>query len=117
MKLFKKFGDHFWHLATKNEQKHSVKSLEIRCFSWPKYRKIRTRKNSVFGHFSRSENKKDCVPSVSTEYNFLATCQNQNNLIYRFREMLLTEGHTHWLHIFHTTAVICMGPANLFFLN
>ena len=40
---------------------HCVKSVQIRRFFWsvfsciqPEYRKIRTRKNSVFGHFSRS---------------------------------------------------------------
>ena len=39
-----------------------VKSVQIRIFYWPvfscsqsEYRKIRTRKNSVFGHFSRRE--------------------------------------------------------------
>ena len=41
---------------------HCVNSVQIRSFSWSlfsciqfKYRKIRTGKNSVFGHFSRSE--------------------------------------------------------------
>ena len=39
-----------------------AKSVQIRSFSWPvfsciqsKYREIRTRKNSLFGHFSRSD--------------------------------------------------------------
>ena len=39
---------------------HCVKSVQIRSFYWSmffyigaEYRKIRTRKNSVFGHFSR----------------------------------------------------------------
>ena len=31
------------------------KSVQIRCFFWSKYRKIRTRKSSVFGRFSPSE--------------------------------------------------------------
>ena len=42
--------------------RHCLKSVRIRSFSWSvfsciqsKYRKIRTRKSSVFGHFSRSE--------------------------------------------------------------
>ena len=42
--------------------KHYVKSVQIRSFFWSaffcirtEYRKIRTRKNSVFTHFSRSE--------------------------------------------------------------
>ena len=41
---------------------HCVKSVQIRSFFWSvfsciqsKYREIRTRKNSVFGHFSRSD--------------------------------------------------------------
>ena len=37
---------------------HCAKSVQIRSFFWSifsKYRKIRTEKNSVFGHFSRSE--------------------------------------------------------------
>ena len=33
---------------------HCVKSDQIRSFFWSEYMKIRTRKNSVFGHFSRS---------------------------------------------------------------
>ena len=43
--------------------KHCVISVQIRSFFWSifyciwaEYRKIRTRKNSVFGHFSRSGN-------------------------------------------------------------
>ena len=35
-------------------QHHCVKSVQIRSFFWSEYRKIRTRKNSVSGHFSRS---------------------------------------------------------------
>ena len=42
--------------------KHSVKSVQIRSFFWAvfscirtEYRKIQTTKNSIFGHFSRSE--------------------------------------------------------------
>ena len=38
---------------------HWVKSVQIRSFLWCKYRKIRTRKNSVFEHFSRSDNNID----------------------------------------------------------
>ena len=33
---------------------HCVKSIQIQSFFWFEYRKIQTRKNSVFGHFSRS---------------------------------------------------------------
>ena len=35
--------------------KHCVKSLQIRSFFWSECGKIPTRKNSVFGHFSRSD--------------------------------------------------------------
>ena len=33
---------------------HCSKSVQIRSFFWSEYRKIRSRKNSVFGHLSRS---------------------------------------------------------------
>ena len=33
---------------------HYVKSVQIRRYLWSEYRKIRTRNNSVLGHFSRS---------------------------------------------------------------
>ena len=35
--------------------KHCVKSVQIRSFFWSECGKIPTRKNSVFGHFSRSD--------------------------------------------------------------
>ena len=48
-----------------------VKSVQIRSFFWfvfsciwTEYRKIRTRKNSVFGHFSSSD-----ILNFSTKYN------------------------------------------------
>ena len=34
---------------------YCVKSVQIRSFSWSECGKIRTRKNSVFGHFSHSD--------------------------------------------------------------
>ena len=34
---------------------HCVKSVQIGSFFWSEYRKIRTRKNSFFGHFSRCD--------------------------------------------------------------
>ena len=34
---------------------HCVKSDQIRSFFWFEYGKIRTEKNSVFGHFSPSD--------------------------------------------------------------
>ena len=36
-------------------------SLHIRSFFWSVFSCIRTRKNSVFGHFSRSENSRGCL--------------------------------------------------------
>ena len=33
---------------------HCVKNVQIRSYFWSKYRKIRSRYNTVFGHFSRS---------------------------------------------------------------
>ena len=48
------------------ENGHCVKSVQVRSFSWSifsciltKYRKIRARKNSLFGHFSSSESLKE----------------------------------------------------------
>ena len=34
---------------------HCVKSVQIRSFFWSEYRKIRIRKNFIFGHFLRNE--------------------------------------------------------------
>ena len=34
---------------------HCLKSVQIRTFFWSEYKKIRTRKNSVFGHVSRND--------------------------------------------------------------
>ena len=48
-----------------------MKSAQIRSFFWPvfsyiqsEYRKVQTRKNSVFGHFSRSENMINSIANV-----------------------------------------------------
>ena len=38
----------------KNKHVHCVKSVQIRTFFWSIISRIRTRKNSVFGHFSSS---------------------------------------------------------------
>ena len=40
-----------------DENAHCSKSVQIRCFFWSEYRKIRGWKNSVFVHFSRSVSK------------------------------------------------------------
>ena len=42
-----------------------VKSVEIRSFFWSECGKIRTRKKSVFGHFSRTEVFKKIVNDYS----------------------------------------------------
>ena len=51
--------DHDWLLH------HSVKSVHIWSLFWSEYRKIRTRKNSVFGHCSRSTWWKKCSCQLS----------------------------------------------------
>ena len=51
---------------------HWVKSVQIRSFFWSifscirtEYRKVRARKNSVFGHFSRSEQwRRTCTQQI-----------------------------------------------------
>ena len=52
-------------LLTTNKFTHCVKSFQIRSYFWPvfyciriEYRKIRTRNNSVFGQFSRSDSQR-----------------------------------------------------------
>ena len=51
-----------WNLLHASQTIHCVKSVLIRSYFWSvfsciqsEYRKIRTRNNSVFGHFSRSD--------------------------------------------------------------
>ena len=46
----------FWKLQTiwRSTSLYRVKIVQIRSFFWPVFFCIRTRKNSVFGHFSRS---------------------------------------------------------------
>ena len=44
---------------------HGVKSVQIRSYFWSGYRKIRTRNNSVFGHFSRSVSLLHCFLSLN----------------------------------------------------
>ena len=62
--------DHFVALALKGLNFHCVKSVQIRSFLWlvfsciqSEYRKVRTRKNSVFGHFSRSVQWQSPIPT------------------------------------------------------
>ena len=42
---------------------HCVKSVKIRIFFWSEYWKIRSRKNSVFGYFPRSDDLKVILPT------------------------------------------------------
>ena len=70
---------------------HCVKSVQIRSYFWSifsciriEYRKIRTRNNSVFGHFSRSEyhnwiNPFQCKVAFNTETTHLIRTANQIN--------------------------------------
>ena len=67
-------ADNFINKIGRSEKRHCVKSVQIRSYVWsvfscirteyanlriqPKYRKILTRNNSVFGHFSHSEHAK-----------------------------------------------------------
>ena len=45
----------FTQKQLEGKTKHSVKSVQMRSFFWSVFFCIRTRENSVFGHFSRSE--------------------------------------------------------------
>ena len=70
---------------------HCMKSVQIRSFFCvnlciqPEYGKIRTRKNSVFGHFSHSDRQNSL--QKTNKYRYLlklefvcANCMNQRNL-------------------------------------
>ena len=65
------------------EKSHYVKSVPMRSFFWSvfsyiwtKYRKIRTRKNSVFGHFSRIEYSQVLRNNYSRSINLLVNRYN-----------------------------------------
>ena len=65
------------------EKSHCVKSVPMRSFFWSvfsyiwtKYRKIRTRKNSVFGHFSRIEYSQVLRNNYSRSINLLVNRYN-----------------------------------------
>ena len=67
-------------LNIEREKEHCVKSVQIMSFIWSvfsrirtEYGEIRTRKNSVFGHFSRSrvlKNGKERVMNIDKGYIF-----------------------------------------------
>ena len=63
-----------WNSHKESLAIHCIKSVEIRSYFcyiffciWTEYRKIRTRKNFVFGHFSRSD-------SYSKDLDWICTC-------------------------------------------
>ena len=84
--------------------KHCVKSVQIQSFFWSvffcirtEYRKIWTRKNSVFGHFSCSEILEKSLkhPPISLKINH----NNLENTTYSLtRIMPLTSFCTPWKH-------------------
>ena len=59
--IAQRYNAMFWYIWFATSKAHCVKCVQIRSFFWSvfsrirsEYGKIRTRKNSVFGHFSRS---------------------------------------------------------------
>ena len=70
-----------------HELSHCVKSVQIRSYFWSvffcirtEYRKIRTRKNSVFGHFWRSES--NCHSKfLHSKKQYLWECEISHNII------------------------------------
>ena len=83
------FLDHVSSLC----KKHCVKNVQIQSCFWflfsciqPKYRKIRTRNNSVFENFSRSESKRVKISAMVGVFTFMLL--NQNKLIMKTISML-----------------------------
>ena len=52
------------------EKEHFKKSVQMRSFFLSKYRKIRIRKNSVFGHFSRSATQRELEKNYKEPFLF-----------------------------------------------
>ena len=78
-----------------NKNGHCVKSVQIRSFFWfifscirTEYSKMRTRKYSVFGHFSRSgKNKNSCRLSfVKQENHFQNISNNREDLFIKVKD-------------------------------
>ena len=46
----------YWDYFHSVPHSHCVKSVQVRSYFWSVFSCIRNRNNSVFGHFSRSEN-------------------------------------------------------------
>ena len=88
--------------------KHCVKSVQIRSFFWSvfscirtEYRKIQTRKNSEFGHFSRHN-------ILSTRTNFFLSSSGKIESVQEFKIKLFSSScfiadNSHvkivWLHV------------------
>ena len=77
---------------------HCVKTIQIRRFFWSvfsciwtEYRKIRTRKNSVFGHFLRSAILTCYVVCLSN----LSKLLNGQNVHFRLKLRTYKHAHTH----------------------
>ena len=66
-------------------KKHCVKNVQIRSFFWSEYRKGRTRKNFVSGHFSRSE----------------LTESSLSNSHSHILKLILTKNHLHFASLFN----------------
>ena len=73
------------------QRNHYVKSIQIRSYFWSvfscirtKYRKIRTRNKSVFGHFSCSELDQDevfpCLHNQRNEINFYSLFEEKRQI-------------------------------------
>ena len=61
--------------------------------SWSEYRKIRTRENSVFGHFSRSENFLFSIPSLFLYEGSLSICKTERTNLRNLCLTILQEKH------------------------
>ena len=88
---------------------HCVKSVQIQNFFWSvfsciqsKYRKIQTRKNSVFGHFSRSESLVETFYTAMLEIWNLCTSTTRNysltHNIYKFLD-IVSVGNLYWVYL------------------
>ena len=83
---------------------HSVKSVQIRSFFWSvfpciqsEYSKIRTRKNSVFGHFSRSESIGEIwYPWFKIKGWHLGSSKISLDTIYHYFEWLIYNNKRNW---------------------
>ena len=104
------FCSSFWCFQGVQKQNH-LKSVQIRSYFWSvfpysvnisiqsKYRNIRTRNNSVYGQFSRSEH---CLKNVQIRSNFwsiFSRIRTEYGEILRteYREILRISLHSVWM--------------------